>query len=98
MMAEELAHYAVRTMWDDEKGGFFDRAEPDEHERVGLMRQRLKPFVTNCDAARVLRRLAASSGDHEFTARADAALEAMAPLASSQGPLAAHYVLARRGT
>jgi uncharacterized protein len=96
MMAEELAHYAVRTMWDDEKGGFFDRAEPDEHERVGLMRQRLKPFVANCDAARVLRRLATSSGDHDFTARADATLEAMAPMAASQGPLAAHYVLAMR--
>ena len=28
MMAEELAHYAVRTMWDETGGGFFDRA-PD---------------------------------------------------------------------
>ena len=26
MMAEELGHYAVRTMWDEAGGGFFDRA------------------------------------------------------------------------
>ena len=26
MMAQEPAHYAVRTMWDEDKGGFFDRS------------------------------------------------------------------------
>ena len=31
MMAEELAHYALRLMWDEEGGGFFDRAR-DDHE------------------------------------------------------------------
>ena len=59
MMAQELAHYAVRTMWDEQHGGFFDRSVPEAAERVGLMRERLKPFVANCDAARVLKRLAA---------------------------------------
>lgn len=96
MMAQELAHYAVRTMWDEEHGGFFDRSVPEAAERVGLMRERLKPFVANCDAARVLKRLAACKGDHDFGARADATLAAMAPLAAQQGPLAAHYVLAKR--
>jgi uncharacterized protein YyaL (SSP411 family) len=94
MMAQELGHYAVRTMWDDKEGGFFDRAEADAHERVGLMSTRLKPFVTNCEAVRVLRRLAGTPGDHDFGARADATLAAMAPLAARQGPLAAYYVLA----
>lgn len=104
MMAEELAHYAVRTMWDERDGGFFDRAGdvPDAGDGapaepgIGLMRLRLKPFALNCDASRTLRRLAAASGDNEFTGIADRILVAMAPLAPDQGPLAAHYVLAVR--
>ena len=56
MMAEELAHYAMRTMWDDERGGFFDRAadEPADGDRPACA-IRLKPFAANCEAARVLR-------------------------------------------
>ena len=96
MMAQELVHYAVRMMWDEQGGGFFDRSVPEAAERVGLMRDRLKPFVANCDAARVLKRLAAVKGDHDFGAQAEATLAAMAPLAAQQGPVAAHYVLALR--
>jgi uncharacterized protein YyaL (SSP411 family) len=99
MMAEELCHYAIRVMWDERAGGFFDRAvseAPDEAE-VGLMRHTLKPFALNCDATRMLRRLAVVSGDAEFTRIADLALAAMAVRASQQGPLAAHYLLAVRG-
>ena len=96
MMAQELMHYAVRMMWDEEGGGFFDRSVPEAAERVGLMRDRLKPFAANCDAARVLKRLAAVKGDHNFGGQAEATLAAMAPLAAQQGPLAAHYVLALR--
>jgi uncharacterized protein YyaL (SSP411 family) len=96
MMAEELMHFAVRTMWNDERGGFFDRAACSDDEAVGLMRTRLSPFVTNCDAAQLLYRLAATSGDHDFRTRADETLAAMAPLAADHGPLAAHYVLAMR--
>jgi uncharacterized protein YyaL (SSP411 family) len=94
MMAQELLHYAVRTMWDDAEGGFFDRSIVDDAERIGRMRDRLKPFVANCEAARVLKRLAATPGDHDFGQRAEATLAAMAPLAAQQGPLAAHYLLA----
>ena len=99
MMAEELAHFALRMMWDEREGGFFDRphdGSPDAE--IGLLREGLKPFVINCDAATMLRRLAASSGDHEFAAYADRALAAMAPFAFEQGPLAAHYLLAMRST
>lgn len=96
MMAEELVHFAVRTMWDERNGGFFDRALPESDECVGLMQYRLKPFTGNCDAARLMRRLAATSGDQAFAARADATVTAMAPLAAEQGPLAAHYLLALR--
>jgi uncharacterized protein YyaL (SSP411 family) len=95
MMAQELAHYAVRVMWDDERGGFFDRSVPEPTE-VGLMRTRLKPFVANCEAARVLKRLAGVKGDHDFGARAGATLQALAPRAAAQGPLAADYLLALR--
>jgi uncharacterized protein len=96
MMAQELAHYAIRAMWDDTGGGFFDRAVAEPAERIGLMRQRLKPFVANCEMARALGRLANSRGDHDFGARAEATLAAMAPMAPSQGPLAAHYLMALR--
>jgi uncharacterized protein YyaL (SSP411 family) len=98
MMAEELGHYAVRVMWDEHRGGFFDRAQndADADPPIGLMRRLLKPFATNCDASRTLRRLARASGDHEFTRIAELTMTAMAPLAADQGPLAAHYVLAMR--
>ena len=73
MMAEELAHYAIRLMWDEAGGGFLDRAaEPAGGEpEIGLMRRPLKPFALNCDASRTLRRLALASGDHEFARIAD---------------------------
>lgn len=95
MMAEELGHYAVRMMWD-EGGGFFDRARDDTEPAIGLMSRPLRPFVTNCEASRTLLRLASASGEESFARTAAAALEAMHPLASSQGPLAAHYLLAVR--
>jgi uncharacterized protein len=94
MMAQELLHFALRTMWDEAEGGFFDRSVPDERERIGRMNDRLKPFVGNCEAARVLRRLAEVTGNREFGDKADETLAAMAPLAQDHGPLAAHYLLA----
>jgi hypothetical protein len=94
MMAQELMHYALRTMWDEAEGGFFDRSIVEERERIGRMRDRLKPFVTNCEAARVLQRLAEVTGDRTFADRAGETLAAMAPLAASHGALAASYLLA----
>ena len=98
MMAEELGHYAVRVMWDEDRGGFFDRAQnnAEADPPIGLMSRPLKPFATNCDASRTLRRLGTASGDHEFTRIAERTMTAMAPLAADQGPLAAHYLLAMR--
>jgi uncharacterized protein YyaL (SSP411 family) len=94
MMAEELARQAVIACRDERGGGFFDRAS-DAHD-VGLLRHPLKPFVVNCEAARMLRRLAAVSGENEFAGLADETLRAVAAQAAAQGPLAAHYVLAVR--
>ena len=96
MMAEELAHYMTRDMWDEAGGGFFDRRREEPDQEVGLLRQALKPFVVNCEAACLLRRLAASSGNNDFAICAERTLAAMAPSALEQGPLAAHYLLAIR--
>ena len=96
MVAEEVGHFMVRTLWDGEEGGFIDRASPGEAEDVGLLRTRLKPFVSNCEAARVLLRLDAHSGNHEFGEKARAALALMHPLAANRGPQSAHYLLAVR--
>jgi hypothetical protein len=96
MMAEELMHVAIRTMGDEAGGGFFDRAARDEDGDRGLLSVRVKPFVLNCDAAVVLLRLAEAADDPDFARQAAAALEAVGGRAASQGPLAAHYLIARR--
>jgi uncharacterized protein YyaL (SSP411 family) len=102
MMAEELAHLAVRDLWDAGQGGFFDRAgAPDD---IGLLRERCKPFVENADAARALARIARLEprkgfpDPAVFAARAAGALRTAAAQIAGQGPLAAHYVLAGRQT
>jgi uncharacterized protein len=96
MLAEEVGHYILRTLWDAEGGGFVDRATQNDAEDVGLLRTNLKPFVSNCEAARALLRLDGHSGNHEFGEKARAALALMHPLASGRGPLSAHYLLAVR--
>jgi uncharacterized protein YyaL (SSP411 family) len=95
MMAEELVHYVLRTMWDGEGGGFFDRAPAAiQGDPAGVVS--LKPFVLNCDAAVVLERLASQTGDTGLSTRARETLASVAPLAMGHGPLAAHYLLAAR--
>jgi uncharacterized protein YyaL (SSP411 family) len=94
MMAEELTRVAVRDLWDEPAGGFFDRA--GHASDVGLLRTRRKPFVLNAEAASMLARLERTTGDAEFHARAAGALRAAAEQLAGQGPLAAHYVLAAR--
>ena len=53
MLAEELMKFAQRTLWDKAGGGFFDGPGP-------------KPFVLNCEAARVFSRLEALHRDEEY--------------------------------
>ena len=94
MMAEELAHYALRTMWDPDGGGLLDRdlaADPTEP-----LPRTAKPFVLNCDAAVLLHRLAQAANEEMFEARAHQMLDAIGPVASAAGPLGAHYLIARR--
>jgi uncharacterized protein len=94
MMAEELARVAVRDLWDDRGGGFFDRTV--HASDIGLLRARRKPFVLNAEAASMLARLERITGDAEFHIRADGALRAASAQLAGQGPLAAHYVLGAR--
>ena len=95
MMAEELARHALRTMWDEEEGGFFDRAG-DPRRDVGLLREPLKPFAANCAAVRMLRRLSVVADSRELADYADRTIAALGPHAAAEGPLAAEYVLAVR--
>ena len=94
MMAEEIGHYLVREMWDEAAGGFFDRSSRDDD--IGLLRTRRTPFVLNAEAAIALARLQRVSREFDFAAYARGALAAAAREARTQGPLAAHYVLAAR--
>jgi uncharacterized protein YyaL (SSP411 family) len=93
MFAEELVLHALRTLWDEPDGGFFDRA-PDPESDVGLMRDRLKPFAANCAAARLLCRAARVCGREALAGTADRALAAVRHEAADAGPLAAELVLA----
>jgi uncharacterized protein len=94
MMAEELMHFAVRVLWDEARGAFADRVPDADGPPIGLLGTPVHPFVVNCAAAGVLRRLARASGTHEFSAYADRVLTSMAPVAAAQGLVAAHYLLA----
>jgi len=94
MMAEELGHYVLRTMWDDAAACVVDRAAGDDD--IGLLRERRRPFVAGAEAARALSRLERASGEPSFRGRAAAILDALAGEAGGEGPLAAHYLLARR--
>jgi hypothetical protein len=55
MLAEELMQFSLRTLWDADAGGF--------HESPARL---AKPFALNCDAARVLCRLAALHRDDDY--------------------------------
>jgi hypothetical protein len=95
MMAEELVQFMVRTM-SARDGGFMDRWSTDTDDTLGLLTTRLKPFVANCDAAVLLHRLSRATNDAHWHRQALQTLAAVAPMASEQGPLAAHFLLARR--
>ena len=94
-VAQELMHFAIQRLWDAAGGGgFLDRVHaPDD---VGLLREPVRPFAANCEAARVLLRLARITGDPAFRERAVAALASQTPVARAHGVDAAAYVLAVR--
>ena len=96
MMAEELAHFAVRTMWDQKDGGSSTVSPRDDDDALGLLRRPLKPFVLNCEAAEAIHRLSLAAEDAALSAYTTRALDSVQGDAVRQGPLAAAYVRARR--
>lgn len=94
-MAQELMRYALRRLWDAEPGGgFFDRiVVPDD---VGLLREPLKPFAPNCEAAQVLARLAQITEQPDLRQQAVSTLASQNNVARGYGVDAAPYVLALR--
>jgi uncharacterized protein YyaL (SSP411 family) len=95
MMAQELAEHVRRTLRMPD-GALADCAPAEGEERIGLLAQPLTPFVLNCDAAVVFDRLSRATSDPGWHAEGRRVLEAIGPRAVEQGPLAAHFVLARR--
>lgn len=94
-MAQELMLFALQHLWDTAAGGgFLDRVHaPDD---VGLLRERVRPFATNCEAARVLLRLASLTTDPVFRDRAVTTLAMQTAVARAHGVDAAPYALAMR--
>lgn len=94
-MARELMHFALQHLWDTAGGGgFLDRVHaPDD---VGLLREPVRPFAANCEAARVLLRLAHVTTHPAFRDRASATLAAQTPVARAHGVDAATYAMAIR--
>lgn len=94
-IAQELMHFALGRLWDAEGGGgFLDRVPATDD--IGLLRERVRPFAANCEAARVLLRLARITADASFRARAVTTLAAQTPVARAHGVDAAPYGLAMR--
>jgi len=94
MLAEELMQFARRTLWDERDGGFYDAPHGT------------KPFVLNCEAARVecrlaglhreddYRKAAVIASDADYGRDALRTLESQTPAYRQQGPLSAVYGLA----
>ena len=94
-MAQELMHFAIQHLWDPSGGGgFLDRVHGPED--IGLLREPLQPFAVNCEAARVLLKLATITADPAFRDRAAATLAAQTAAARAHGVDAAPYALAVR--
>ena len=91
-MAQELMHFCMHRLWDDAAGAFRDRVHADDD--IGLLREPVYPFALNCDAARVLLRLARLTGQPRFHDRAVSTLAAQTGAARPHGADAAPYALA----
>ncbi len=93
MLAEELMRTALRTLWDEAGGGFFDRL-PGQDDAIGLLADPLKPLGPNCQAARALARLSRLTGDLTLQERALDTLRAQTVAYREHGLFGAPYALA----
>ena len=92
MMAQERVEFMRRALWRG--ASFADR--PSGTEDVGRLTEPLFPFVANCEAAEVLHRLSCAADEPQYADLASRVLETMRSSAPPFGPLAAHYLIARR--
>ena len=92
-MAEDLLRTALRTLWDDHGGGFFDRPATGP-DALGMLADPLKPLAVNCVAATVLARLARLRGDTDLQQRALDTLRGQTTGYRTQGLFGAPYALA----
>jgi uncharacterized protein YyaL (SSP411 family) len=93
MLAEELMRTAIRTLWDDSRGGFRDRPL-DTPDAIGLLADPVFPIALNCLAARVLVRLADRTGQIDLEQYARAALASQTDVYRRLGVGGAPYALA----
>lgn len=94
-LAEELMRSCLRKLWRADGGGFLNRLPATSGGNdIGRMANPLVPLGANCDAARVLARLARETGDDALGARAHEVLAALTPFYRAHGVLAADYALA----
>ena len=96
MLAAELAQFTIRTMWDEQTERFRDRAPSGSPMELGLLREAVMPFELNCEAACVLDRLAALTGDEAYRDRAVAILGSLASEYRRRDLFGAPYALAVR--
>lgn len=95
-LAEDLMRTALRTLWDERDGGFFDRPA-GQGDDIGMLADRLKPLAPNCLAARVLAQLASLTGDADLHQLALMALRAQTNTYRRHGLAGAPYAEAVRG-
>jgi uncharacterized protein YyaL (SSP411 family) len=94
-LAEELMRSCLRKLWSPTHGGFLDRLRsPSGGGDIGRMADPLVPFAANCQAARVLARLARETGHDDLRVGAVDTLAALGPAVADQGIHAADYALA----
>jgi len=79
-LAEELMRSCRRKLWSRELGGFRDRLPTTSGAGdVGLLADPLVPFAVNCEAARVLARIARDIGHGDLGEMASDVLTALRP-------------------
>lgn len=91
-LAAELMLFARRHLWDPVGGGFCDRVcDPRD---PGLLAEPVVPFTANCEAARVLARLASRMGRDDLRADAVDTLAVLARHYRGYGVAGAPYARA----
>jgi uncharacterized protein YyaL (SSP411 family) len=96
MLAAELMEYATATMWDEHEGGLRDRASSQPEAELGLLGSRFRPFVTNCEAARMLFRLSLVTRRKTYLDSATQTLESLGTAYREDPLVGASYGLAVR--